>query len=374
MDKHIKNTTIQAIKDLKSKLGSHVFIAAHHYQSSDIVSLADFVGDSYKLSVEAAKSTAQDIVFCGVSFMADSALLLARKDQRIWMPNPKAGCPMADMIDADSFQIVLDALNKSLNENVIPLTYMNSNVEVKALTGIHDGAIVTSSNALHIVEHYLKKGMRILFSPDKNLGTNVAHKMGLTETEILVLPKATNNNPLVTYNSLSSLPNLKEVRMFLWDGFCPIHRLFSPLDVKRIRVKYPQARIYVHPESDPNVVLASDGAGSTEYLSAILKESPDSADIFAIGTEASFVYRFAKDLQNKKIIPLKESFCKDMTKTNAQNLLSCLQTIEKAFYSPTATVSKTTAKIFKNQIHLDPKLISPARKALQRMIEITEDQ
>lgn len=371
-----KADTIAHIKDLKRELGSTVVIAAHHYQNPDIVDLADLSGDSYRLSVDAARTSARHIVFCGVRFMAESALVLAHEGQNVWMPNVHAGCPMADMVSEKEARPVLEALEAALAEDIIPLTYMNSNVDMKAFTGEKGGSILTSGNAHTVATHFLALGKRILFTPDGNLGANVAREAGLSGDEILKLPRPVRTNDGSWQIELPALEKLKAARFFLWDGFCPIHQRMTLADVEKARATWPGAEIHVHPECAPEVVLACDGSGSTERLlntaRAAAEDNKKSGRQLILGTEATFVQRIARDLAHTglEVHPLRNEFCVNMARTDLDKLLATLEAIaalEKGEQeSPEATANGPT------RVSVDPALAANARLALTRMIDITE--
>ena len=379
------------IKELKRALGSTVVIAAHHYQNPDIIDLADLSGDSYRLSLDASRTGARHIVFCGVRFMAESALVLAREGQSVWMPNFHAGCPMADMVSEKSARPVLDALEAALGEEVIPLTYMNSNVDMKALTGEKGGAILTSGNAHTVATHVLSRGKRVLFSPDGNLGANVAREAGLSGDEVLCLSRPVRAKDGSRQVELPAPERLKAARFFLWDGFCPIHQRMTLADVERARAAYPGAEIHVHPECTPEVVLACDGSGSTDRLLNVAKAAAEQKDRqtrrLVLGTEATFVQRIARDLAHTglEVFPLRDEFCVNMARTDLDKLLATLEAIAAlepgapaASGQPTlsatshAAGSATEPANGPTRVSVEPALAANAHLALTRMIEITE--
>ncbi|HCX73643.1 MAG TPA: quinolinate synthase [Candidatus Cloacimonas sp.] len=334
---------MQEINKMKEKY--KITIPAHHYESDEIVELADFVGDSYKLAVECTKTDSNYIVFCGVKFMAEGAKILAQEHQKVLSPDLTAGCPMADMIDANQLQQIFQKLN---DPNLVPIVYMNSYADIKAFSGNHGGAVCTSSNAAKICKYYQDQGKKIFFAPDYNLGRNTANKLGLTDTEIVKINQ-----------DLTFTPN-KNAKMYIWDGYCHVHKIFAVEQIKTLRKKYPEINIIVHPESAPKVVAMSDFAGSTQQILQAIQES-STGSIWGIGTEIHFVERLAKQNPDKQIFPLLPSSCYNMTKINEAKLTRTLQAIENGHIS-------------QYEVKVDSQYIEPAKAALQKMIEIVEEK
>jgi quinolinate synthase len=323
----------------------NVTIPAHHYETDEIVDIADFVGDSYKLAVECTKTNSDYIVFCGVKFMAEGAKILAKPNQKVLSPAKTAGCPMADMIDANQAQQVFDKIN---DPDLVPVVYMNSYADIKAFCGEHGGAVCTSSNAAKIVEFYLQQDKKVFFAPDFNLGMNTAKKLGLNDDEI------------VTVKQDISFKDNKNAKLYLWDGYCYVHKVFMLNQIEELRDKHPQIKIIVHPESDPEVVEKADIAGSTQQILLAVKNSP-AGSVWGIGTEIHFVNRLAQQYPNKTILPLKKSSCRDMIKINRTNLTQTLEAIK-------------TGKLTEYEVTVPSNYIEPAKAALQKMIDIVEGE
>lgn len=292
-------------------------IAAHHYQSPEIIARADLLGDSYKLAVEASKTDAEYIILCGVRFMAESVAILAQENQKILLPNHKAGCPMADMIDRATAQKILQKLNITAHKSVVPITYMNSGADLKSLTGEMGGSICTSGNAKKIMLHYLQTQKTIFFMPDFNLGMNTALSLGVSSEHIW---KVTLNG------SLEGQGDPTNVKIFLWDGFCPVHKIFTPSDIITTRALFPGIKIIVHPECTPEVVALADENGSTEELYRILKNAEEGT-LWAIGTEGQFVERMISEFPRKYIQPLRTSYCPTMNLIDAPRLQATIDSI-----------------------------------------------
>jgi len=354
---NLKNYTEQQltdyIKDAKAKLDSRLVIPAHHYIRPELVELADFTGDSYKLAVDVSRSDAEFIVFCGVRFMADSASILAKPGQHILLPDMDAGCPMAEMIDEETAEDAVNRISSVCSRSIAPLVYMNSYADSKSFCGRKGGAVCTSSNAEKLVRYYMEKNKSIFFFPDYHLGRNVAESLGIDKNLIVRVGRDL---------SLEEGKNLRDAKMFLWDGFCPIHQEFSIEDVKAVREKYPDATIIVHPESKREVVELTDMSGSTQMIYNTIEKSPEGSS-WVIGTELTFVSRIAGTFKDKKIVPLKPSPCKNMVKVNLLNTAEVIQSIDEYI---------SGKGILKNEITVDEKLKVNARIALNRMIDIVE--
>ena len=346
-------TTIEKIKELKIKLGSRVLIPAHHYQSPKVVTMADFVGDSYKLAVDCSKKKSEFILFCGVRFMAEGAEILANSDQKILLPDLTAGCPLADHINGEQMENVVNGITYRTKEKITPIVYMNSSSEVKEICGKFNGSVCTSSNARKIVEFYFNQGKSVFFAPDYNLGINTARELGLAENAIIK----------VREDGFFSSDNLAEsLKIFIWDGNCHVHKRFLMSDVEDFRSKYNNGKIIVHPECDEEIVSVADISGSTAKIYNEIKDSP-AGSIWGVGTEFHFVERIAQEFPNKIIVPIRNSVCMNMAKINLENLYETLNNIDQ-FIAGKAEL--------KNQIKIDENKKVNARKSLEKMIEITK--
>jgi quinolinate synthase len=310
------------IAGLRVKLGDDLLILGHHYQSDAVIGQADLTGDSLKLAQQASRLTnSRFIVFCGVKFMAETAKILAAPGQRVHLPALEAGCPMADMVELDQLE---DCWRQSIalwggshdGSGLVPITYVNSSVEVKAFCGRHGGAVCTSANAQKIMAWALDKGRRALFLPDQHLGRNTAFALGLASDEICLWDRKQGK-------LLGSGPRSKVV---LWDGYCPVHVCFKVAQIEETRAAHPDAYIIVHPECPWEVVQAADASGSTEQIISAVAAAPAGSTL-AVGTEINLVRRLALRHQDKKVVPLSsgQTACPDMARTNPAVLLSCLE-------------------------------------------------
>jgi quinolinate synthase len=296
---------VQEIQRLKEE--KNALILAHNYQIPEIQAVADILGDSLKLSIEAAKTDKDIIVFCGVKFMAESAKLLS-PDKKVLLPALDAGCPMADMQDAEALREM-----KKKYPGVPVVTYVNSNADVKAETDI----CCTSSNAVNVVKSL--DSNRVIFGPDKNLGSYV--QQFVEDKEII-----------------------------LWNGFCPTHEAVKSEEVIKVKLKNPGVKVLVHPEANPSVVELADFVGSTSQMINYVKENDD--DKFIVGTEMGILNIMFKENPNKDFKLLSPKLiCVNMKKTNLKSLYDALN--EE-----------------KHVITIDEKIREKAKRSLDKMIKI----
>jgi len=176
----------ERIESALDTLGDDVVILGHNYQRREIVEHADFIGDSYQLSKEAAESDADYVIFGGVTFMAESADIITDDDQSVILPSMEASCPMAGMAEALQVDAAWAELTAALDddEEIIPITYMNSYADLKAFCAEQGGLVCTSSNAHKAFEYAFEKGDKVLFLPDKHLGENTAHRLGMADETV----------------------------------------------------------------------------------------------------------------------------------------------------------------------------------------------
>ena len=347
LNKLKKEELIEIIKNLKQKLDKKIVIAAHHYQNPEIIQFADFIGDSYKLAVESSRTNAEFIVFCGVLFMAEGARILS---------NPHAGCPLADMADLNMVKKAYDKIKNEINNEITPVVYINSYADLKSFCGEYGGSVCTSSNAEKIINFFLQQNKAILFFPDYYLGKNTVNKMGIKDDFIAVIKKNL---------SLETTGNIKKAKVFLWDGFCPIHYNFIISDIINLRKSYPEIKIIVHPECREEIVNKSDFFGSTEKIYNIIKNS-NKGSIWGIGTETTFVERIALENKDKTILPLKTSACKNMVMTTLPYLASSLQSI--------LSFLENKNNQLEYEVNVDKEYQENAKISLQKMINIVENQ
>ena len=346
------------VKELRRELGDRVFIPAHHYQEAVITEAADMVGDSYKLAVDVAASDAEYIVFCGVGFMAEGAQVLAGEHQQVLMPHPAAACPMADMITPRQAETALEKIREHAGREIVPVVYMNAHADLKAVCGRFGGAVCTSSNAAKIMDYYLSQGKGVFFFPDQHLGMNTAFRLGLSAGDICRVLSDGSPVPLAPEHS-------RTWSIYLWDGYCPVHREFCPGSIETMRRSYPQLKVIVHPEVSSAVVQAADLTGSTEQIYHTLLSAPEGS-IWAVGTEVHFVDRVAEACRKRgvTVMPLVRASCEDMTLTTLELLHETLEEIRCG----------RNEQLQKKRIRVDAAVRDDARRAITKMIEITEGE
>jgi len=335
---------VAATAEVRAALGDQVAILAHHYQRDEIVQFADYTGDSLELSRIAATVDAPYIVFCGVYFMAETAAILCAPDQTVIQPVIEALCPMAEMAGRHQVAKAYDALASVWSDPVIPITYQNSNADIKAFVGEKGGAVCTSSNARRIFEWAFAQGGRILFTPDEHLGTNTALDMGLAPSELGLW------NPLQPPDP----ETLRDARVVVWQGFCSVHTGFTVEDVRRARAAYPGATVIVHPECPRPVVVAADAAGSTSQIISAVEDAPAGATII-VGTECHMVDRLSRQYSDKRVLPLERRACASMGLTRLTHLFHVLQDLREG--------------VVRNVVTVPPEIASGARLALAKMLQ-----
>jgi quinolinate synthase len=339
------STTLQRILAVKRDLGQDLVILAHHYQRKEIVEVGDIIGDSYQLARFAAANEARRIVFCGVHFMAEAARILARPGQQVYMPDPRAGCPMADMADARDTLRALAQLEALLGgeKRIIPVTYVNSNADVKAVVGNAGGIVCTSANAAKALRWARERGDLIFFLPDEFLGTNTANSLGY--------------GPIARWNPHEPDGGLTAAtagiaKVVVWQGYCHVHTYFTPAMVEAARTRYPGCKVVVHPECKPDVVAAADGSGSTTYLVDEVKATA-ATETIVVGTEVNLVLRLADQFPDRRVVPLDYSLCPNMYRTTPEKLADLLETFDPA-----------------REIKVMDEVAKGARLALQRMLDL----
>ena len=298
------------IKDSIAKLRREkkAVILAHTYQPPDIQAIADFVGDSYGLSVKASQvEDAELIVFCGVRFMAETAAIL-NPQKRVLMPDPDAGCPMADMINAAQLEEF-----KAAHPGAPVVCYVNSTAEVKAGSTI----CCTSSNAVKVVKS-LGDVPEILFVPDQYLGRFVEKQLGR--------------------------------KLVLWNGCCPIHRALDPESIQTARLAHPNAEVMVHPETRPEAQAIADHVLATGQMIELVKQA--SPKDYIIGTEQGILHALKGASPDSRYYPVEPPLiCGDMKKTTLEKLLASLETEQ-------------------TQVCVEPDIAARALQAIQAMLAL----
>lgn len=335
-DFELKNRIIEK----KEQYGSRLVILGHHYQRDSVIELADLTGDSLELCQKAARQRKADfIVFCGVQFMAESADILSEENQIVQIPDPLAGCPLADFANIEGVEYAWKKIaDICKDQKIIPITYINSDAELKAFCGRHEGITCTSSNAAKVVKWALERFDKIFFFPDQHLGRNTASAMGISSKQIL----------LWNEDNLSD-EEIDGAKVILWNGYCHVHTAFTPEHVWKTRSRFPDVKIIVHPESSKEIVDASDASGSTGQIIQYV-ENASAGSTIAIGTETNLVNRLNQMYPDKKIIPLVRSFCPNMFKINLNNLCWTLDNLGTLNVVDVPDAIKHDAKIALNRM------------------------
>ncbi len=290
---------------LRLKEEKDAVIFAHNYQPDEIQDIADHLGDSLDLSRLAASLPNKVIIFCGVYFMAETASILS-PGKKIILPDPSAGCPMADMITAAQ----LSEFQKQ-HPGAMTVMYVNSTAEVKALTDI----CCTSANAVKVIES-VPEDREIIFGPDQYLGGWVASRTGR--------------------------------KFLLWDGYCPSHQKIFPEQIQALVKEYPGAVVMAHPEVNPSIAAEADFLLGTSGMIRLAGESE--ATTFIVGTEVGMTYRLASLFPEKKFIPASpHAICPNMKKITLEKILRSLESLEPVIAVP-------------------PDIADAARNAIDRMV------
>ncbi len=292
------------INELRVQTGA--VILAHNYQRGEIQDIADYTGDSLGLAQMAMETTAETIVFCGVHFMAETAHIL-NPQKTVLIPEPGAGCPMADMATAAGVLALKDR-----HPGVPVVSYVNTSAAVKAVSDI----CCTSSNAVSIVESL--PGDEVIFVPDQNLGHYVAERTGK--------------------------------RVILWPGYCPTHRRIKADVVRRLKEERPAAVFMAHPECDPEVLELADHICSTSGMFKFAKAT--AAREIIVGTEAGMIHGLARENPEKDfIVPGDNIICPNMK----------LTTVKKVYL---ALLERRTV------VTLPPEIRAKAEEATVRMVKV----
>ena len=285
----------------------NAIMLSHNYQPPEIQDLADLCGDSLELSIKAAQTDAEVIVFCGVHFMAETASILS-PNKTVLLPREDAGCLMADMIEPEGLQVMIDKLP------AMPVvTYVNSTAAVKALSTI----CCTSANVVDVVNSL--DADEVLMTPDRNLALYTASQT--------------------------------KKKVHTWDGYCPTHDRLKPADVHNARKAHPDAVFMAHPECRPEVLELADVIRSTSGMIRYAKESKSSS--FIVGTEIGLLYPLKKTNPDKAFYPAStKMLCKNMKKISLEDVARSLEFME-------------------GEVKVPENIRQPAFKAVQRMIDLS---
>ena len=340
----------ERIEAALEELGDDVVILGHNYQRREIVEHADFIGDSYQLSKEAAAADADYVIFGGVTFMAESADIITDDDQRVILPSMEASCPMAGMAEALQVDAAWAEISAAAPEaNIIPITYMNSYADLKAFCAEQGGLVCTSSNAHRAFEYAFERGDKVLFLPDKHLGENTAHRLDMEDTIAEWDPWDPEGK---------EAEDVVENDIILWDGYCQVHERFRTSHVEEIRKERPDVNVVVHPECRREVVEAADVVGSTSTICQVVEEA-DPGDAWAIGTEIHLANHLDRWHPEVEVLPLCGDACMDC---------NAMRQIDPNYL--TWVLEELLKGRERNVIEVAPEEKELARVALDRMLEI----
>ncbi len=280
---------------------------SHNYQPPEIQDMADLCGDSLELSIKAAQTDAEVIVFCGVHFMAETASILS-PDKTVLLPRKDAGCLMADMIEPEGLQVMIDRL-----PSMPVVTYVNSTAAVKALSTI----CCTSANAVDVVNSL--DADEVIMTPDRNLALYTASQT--------------------------------KKKIHTWDGYCPTHDRLKPEDVHNAREMHPEAVFMAHPECRPEVLDLADVIRSTSGMIRYARESKSSS--FIVGTENGLVYPLKRANPGKNFYPASSRMvCKNMKKISLEDVARSLEFME-------------------GEVKVPENIRRPAFQAVQKMVDLS---
>ena len=309
----------------KSRLGKRVVILGHHYQRADVFRHADLSGDSLRLSRLASQTDAEYIVFCGVHFMAEVADIMSKPEQISILPDLAAGCSMADMANLAKVGRCWRELGEVLNpdEQVTPVTYINSAADLKAFCGEHGGIVCTSSNAPTILKWSFAQREKVLFFPDQHLGRWSGHKMDIPLDEMVVW------DPDLEYGGLTH-EQIRKARILLWKGHCSVHQMFQPAHILKFRNQHPDGIVISHPECAFEVCRQSDYVGSTEYILNTVRAAPPNTR-WLVGTELNLVERLAAEVKHEgktvQFMAPTVCMCSTMQRIDPQHLAWTLENL-----------------------------------------------
>jgi quinolinate synthase len=372
--------------------GPRLMLLAHYYMGGEIVKLVERYGgriaDSYELALQTTeRPEAKIFVESAVHFMAESIAILAAEDQEVWITNPKSGCTLEMLAKDWMVEPAFDELLARYGEDLLVVAYMNTSGRVKALAGRTDGSVCTSSNAKAVVRWALDRGKRIFFVPDRHLGENVAASAGLGGADLFQWGGgAEGGRRSISSMKPDELRRLDRARMILWGSWCGVHTVFRPEHVEYWKSR--GYRVLVHPECPKPVVDAADGAGSTKFLWSAVMEAPPGAKL-AIGTEGHFCRNAREqgalrgvDVVNLADIPDPKLAsmgcgCATMSRNDPPHLVAILDLLRAGRAPdlnrvlPGDVVNESTGSRDRLSEQGRAEIVRYARRALQRMIEIT---
>ncbi len=362
--KSLENDVLQQrIAAVRAQLGPQLLILGHHYQQDEVIAMSDLRGDSYQLSKMAAESgDCRAIAFCGVHFMAETADILANQPEKlaarggqrvtVVLPDMAAGCSMADMAAIEQVESAWDELGEVIdNQDITPVTYINSAASLKAFCGKHGGIVCTSSNAAAVLEWAFERTGRVLFFPDQHLGRNTAKAMGIPLVQMPVW------DPFAEELGGNTQQTIENSKVLLWRGHCSVHQMFTAAHVDQFREKTPGIKILVHPECPMEVVDKADVVGSTGKIIREVESARPGAK-WAVGTELHLVNRLKHEHPEQEIHFLSPIVCMCATMYRIDLAHLCWSLENLAAGTPV------------NVIRVDDETAHWSLAALQRMLAV----
>ena len=375
--------------------GDKMLLLAHYYMGGDIVRLIEEfggkIGDSYQLALMAANHPEKEVIIeSAVHFMAESISILANPKQQVYITNPKSGCTM-EMLAKDYMvePAFLDLNERYGSENIIPVCYMNTSGRVKAMTGAQGGAVCTSSNVQKIFKWALSQNKKVLFIPDQHMGENVAHWLGIKNLAYWPGGTAGAQYSLEAQDQ-KTLDQFDKSNLILFASECAVHTYYQ-----EYMCNYWQERGYVtivHPECRNDVVKLADHAGSTAFIWDYVVNDRGNTKKYAIGTENHMVENLKQFCIKKgiEVVSLAEAKgpndskgvgcgCATMSRNDPPHLVALVDLLRQGKELPYNivksgdVVNEFTGIRQRLQVKDQEWVISNAKKALQKMIEITED-
>jgi quinolinate synthase len=374
--------------------GNSLLLLAHYYMGGEIVKIIQYFGgqiaDSYQLALMAARQPEKKVIVeSAVHFMAESISILANPDQQVYITNPKSGCTMEMMAKDFMVKPAFDQLNERYGENtILPVCYMNTSGRLKAMTGAQGGAVCTSSNVKKIFEWALKQNKKILFIPDRHMGENVAMWTSIPKEKIVYWPSGKEGaNFKLSEQKPEFIKRFDEAQLILFASECGVHSYYEPE-----MVRYWQNLGYsalVHPECRNEVVSIANGCGSTAYLWDQVTNDLKGTKKYAIGTENHMVKNVREFCRSKgiEVVNISEipgiqkkagCGCATMSRNDPPHLVAILDLLRRGkapdfnLVRPGDVVNEFVGTRERLNEEGQQWIIENARKALEKMIEITE--
>jgi quinolinate synthase len=379
------------VRPAQEHFGDTLLLLAHFYMGGEIVKLVERydggIADSYQLALQARRHPEKKVIVeSAVHFMAESIAILAHEDQAVWITNPKAGCTMELLAKDHMVLPVADQLLERYGEDLLVVAYMNTSGRIKALAGRTGGAVCTSSNAHLVLDWALRQNKKVLFVPDRHLGRNASHKIGVDRERVVSLADPTAGAIRIDDGAIEGgLPALDRAQVILWGSSCGVHTIFTPEMVRHF--KSEGWRVLIHPESPLEALIEADGEGSTSYLwNEVLKAEPGSK--LAIGTEGHFVANAVEagrqrgvEVRHLADVPgfaLAGCGCATMSRNDPPHLAGMLDLLRKG-EAPEINRVLAGDVIEERTLQRDrlgeaerAELIGDARLSMERMIEVVE--